>query len=114
MISKTEYETAIAQKKSCEELITQYHKEQQNLFDQRLKDNPIFTDEELRYSATARCLCGAGLAYPKACGMNHYWECSSILKGVADTTVPHTAQLPFMFYSIKGESEYNGSTREGK
>lgn len=76
--------------------------------------------ERLTYAATARCKCGAGLAYdpyqedrpgspfrgPDA------WECSALLlsptpptqytKGMLDS---HTAPLPFSYYEIKSENQ---------
>jgi hypothetical protein len=33
----------------------------------KLKTNSVFTDDELVYAATARCKCGAGLAYLRHC-----------------------------------------------
>lgn len=72
----------------------------------------VFTDGELRYAATARCPCGAGLAYPPDAVPEDgpfrywsYWDCSAILKGTADPAVQHTAQLPFAFYEIKCEAQ---------
>lgn len=78
-----------------------------------------FTEDELRYAATKRCPCGAGLAYPPNGEPKDgpfefwsYWDCSEILKGTADTSVEHTAQLPFTFYEIKSEEQpsANGAT----
>lgn len=111
MVTKEEYDLAIKQEKEAKEVIHQYHKEKLERFDQRMKDNPIFTDDELHYSATNLCPCGHGLAYPKECGTHHYWDCSAILKGIADKSVKHTDQLPFAFYDVKGESERRGTTR---
>lgn len=103
MISKERYEEAIAQGEESQKVIGQFHQEKREAFNKRLKENPIFTDEELTYSATSLCPCGHGLAYPKDCGGGHYWDCSAILKGIADKSAEHTAQLPFSFHSIKGE-----------
>lgn len=111
MISQEEYQKAGVQKKEAEEIISTYCKEQDEAFQKRLAENPIFTDEELYYSATSLCPCGHGLAYPKNCSPHHYWDCSAILKGIADPKVHHTAKLPFVFYDVKGESERNGTTR---
>lgn len=43
-----------------------------------------YTDEELKYAATSRCVCGAGLAYPR----DHddamelqAWVCSRVMRG---------------------------------
>jgi len=78
---------------------------------------------DLTYAATARCPCGAGLAYNKSCQLedtparwpyNGYWDCSAILLGSANHAVQHTAQLPFAFYNIKSEgqpSARGGTTR---
>lgn len=70
------------------------------------------TDAELVYAATSRCLCGAGMAYPKGIGGRGYWDCSDILTGRASTLVKHEARLPFMFYEIKSENQpsANGAT----
>ena len=111
MISEEEYKEACKQLDSAQKVINKYHKEEQQRFDLRLKNNPVFTDEELFYSAYSLCPCGHGLAYPKGCGPGHYWDCSAILKGIHDKSVTHTGQLPFTFYDIKGESERNGTTR---
>ena len=111
MISEKQYIEAKIQLEKAQEVINSFHKEKGKAFEQRLKDNPIFTDEELIYSAYTLCPCGYGLAYPKDCGGNHYWDCSAILKGIADKEVTHTDQLPFVFYSIKGENERIGTTR---
>ncbi len=45
----------------------------------------IYTDEELRYSATCRCECGARMAYAKHEDLVDVscWECSDILTGRA-------------------------------
>lgn len=71
----------------------------------------IYHDEDLRYSATARCPCGAGLAYPiDLFDPRGAWDCADILTGRA---VPkglpgaktHTARLPFAFYDIRSEDQ---------
>lgn len=91
------------------------HQQKQNAFKQRLKDNPIFTEDELLYAARNRCDCGHGLAYPKECGIDHYWDCAGILLGVQDNTIRHTAKLPFMSYDIKSEDQPSafGATTRG-
>ena len=111
MINEQEYLTATSKREESQKIINKYHKEQSDEFEKRLDNNPIFKDEELLYSAYTLCPCGHGLAYPKNCNFNHYWDCSAILKGIADKNVKHTAQLPFAFYDIKSESEYRGTTR---
>jgi len=105
MISKAEYEAHIEQIKSSQAIINAYHLQEDEAFAQRLKDNPIFTDDELRYAAYTRCPCGHGLAYPKNCGPRHYWDCSAILKGIADHNLKHTDRLPFTFYEVKSEDQ---------
>lgn len=105
MVSKEEYDAAVAQKDAAEKVMRAYWMESAERFNKRLATNPIFTDSELFYSRSARCPCGAGLAYPKGCGASHYWDCSAILKGTEDKTVVHTDQLPFSMYDIKGERD---------
>lgn len=70
-------------------------------FDQR------FTDDELIYSATASCECGAGYAYPKHSGMHGRWICSSILKAEEKALPPtkHSGDLPFSMYDVKSEGQ---------
>lgn len=113
MISQEQYEEAIKQRVEAEKIINCYHTEKIDAFSQRMKGNPVFSDEELLYSATALCPCGHGLAYPKDCGINHYWDCSAILRGIADPNVEHTGKLPFAFYNIKSENAQRGTTRVG-
>jgi hypothetical protein len=73
--------------------------------------HPGFSDDELLYAAKNRCDCGAGLAYPRDCGMHWRWECSAILRGEAPAGTSHSGPFPFIFYDIKGEGVYNGTTR---
>lgn len=115
MITEQQYTEAVAQRKQAETIINEYHKQSDVAFKERLESGVPFTDDELRYSAVALCPCGHGIAYPKNCPMNHYWDCSAILKGIADPSVKHTDQLPFMFYEIKSEDQpsANGSTTRG-
>lgn len=115
MISEQEYKEAIQKKDEAENVIQQFHREKLDSFDYRMKTNPIFTDDELIYSANSLCPCGYGLAYPKGCGPFHYWECSGILKGIADKSVPHSDRLPFAVYEIKSEQQpsANGMTTRG-
>jgi hypothetical protein len=111
MITEEQYNNALQTIKDCEQITQQYHKEKWEAFENRLKDNPIFTDDELHYSRHTLCPCGHGLAYPKNCGPFHYWDCSAILKGIANKNVEHTGRLPFTTYDIKGERE--GETTRG-
>lgn len=111
MITREQYEAAYEAKKQAEETINQFFKEKAERFNERMESNPIFSDEELVYSATSLCPCGHGLAYPKDCTPFHYWDCSAILRGTADESVTHEGRLPFTFYDIKSESAYRGTTR---
>lgn len=103
MISEPELNDARQRKNDAEAIIAQYHREQSAAFEERVKTNPVFTDSELIYSRDSLCPCGHGLAYPAACGPGHYWDCSAILKGIADPQVKHCGQMPFAFYEIKSE-----------
>lgn len=84
--------------------------------------------ERLVYAATARCPCGAGLAYDPAGEVGgddspfhrpNAWDCSAILLGTASPkgepgSVQHTGVLPFSFYNIKPENQpsaYGATTR---
>jgi hypothetical protein len=79
----------------------------------------IYTIAELVFAATARCECGAGIAYPRDAepyGESAYWDCSAILTGKAVPTgepgsVKHTDKLPFMFYEIKSEDQPSAQGR---
>ena len=115
MISKNEYEAAIATKKASELTINAYRKQEQDSFEARWDrfrfKNEYFSDSDLIYSAGARCSkCGAGLAYPRKCGFKHQWTCSDVLKGIG-TDSGHEA-LPFAFYEVKSEEQpsANGAT----
>lgn len=72
----------------------------------------VYTDDELRYAAYARCECGAGIAYPKGRDFRdvNCWDCSDILTGRAlekdpECKIVHTGPLPFAFYEIKSEDQ---------
>lgn len=67
----------------------------------------------LIYAATARCKCGAGLAYRNG---DTAWDCSDILRGVAipsgqPGSVMHSDRFPFVFYEIKGENQPSAEGR---
>ena len=79
------------------------------------------TDDDLVYAATARCPCGAGLAYvpggrhPTGVPIHGYWECGDVLLGRAKPDGTHQ-RYPFVFYEIKGErqpSARGATTRPG-
>lgn len=111
MITKEQYDQAVKRLDEAQEIINTFNKELMEAFEKRMKENPLFTDDELIYSAEILCPCGHGLAYPKGCGIHHYWDCSAILKGIANQPAEHTAQLPFSVFDIKAESESRGTTR---
>lgn len=115
MITEDEYTAAIAAKNAAEATITQYHSEKVGAFEERLRTNPVFKDEELIYAAYILCPCGHGMAYPRGCGPLHYWDCSAILRGIADKEVEHAGQQPFTMTNIKSEQQASahGATTRG-
>lgn len=114
-ITKEQFEEAIRAKEEADKLINAYLKQEQAKFDERLLAGTPFTDDELIYAATSLCPCGHGVAYPKGCNPHHYWDCSAILKGIADPGVQHIGKLPFALYEIKSEGQpsANGATTRG-
>lgn len=75
-------------------------------------DTRTLKESDLVYSATARCCCGAGLAYINNChmikGAEHAWDCSDILinRAIAkeqEGFLRHTDLYPFAFWKIKSE-----------
>lgn len=98
-------------------------KEASRLHDEELKAKPIA--ERLVYAATARCLCGAGMAYDPVAvdensvfvgALSNFWGCSAILLGTADPAVKHTDKLPFAFWNLKSETQPSagGATTRAK
>lgn len=72
-----------------------------------------YSDYELIYAATARCRCGAGMAYPmdqddsvKLCA----WLCSDVLKGTNRDVLIHD-DLPWAFYKVREETSINNCSR---
>lgn len=68
-----------------------------------------YEDIDLIYSATARCKCGAGLAYPT----NHdeafkiaAWVCSFALKN-ADASPEDHQSFPWFMYKVREETSVN-------
>lgn len=113
MITRDEYESAIKKRDESEEVIRVYHQEQATIFNKRMEENPIFTLDELIYSAFTKCKgCGSGLAYPRNCGPNHYWDCGDVLLGKIKNPGKEHAQFPFMYFEIKSEQQpsANGAT----
>lgn len=105
-VTTEQYAAAIKTIDDAKAIVSAFHKQEADAFDARLKSGAPFTDDELVYSRSTRCPCGAGLAYPKACGPMHYWDCAAILKDQArGAGVQHTDQKPFTFWDIKGERD---------
>ncbi len=76
-------------------------------------DDKPMTADDLTFSATARCKCGAGFCYPKFVhDMHGQWLCSAIILGTAEAGSEHDAAKPFVFWDIKGERQpsANGAT----
>lgn len=109
MITEKQYKETLDEIERLEKIIDDYHEQKANEFIKRhedfLKGKSFYKDDELRFSKTTLCPCGFGLAYPKGCGGNHYWDCAGVLKGTADKGVEHCGELPFVFYDIKSEDE---------
>lgn len=65
-----------------------------------------FTVFELTFAAGARCVCGAGMAYPDDISpYSGAWYCSNILLGRATPGTEHSPAYPFSFYSVKSEGQ---------
>lgn len=78
-------------------------------------------ESELRYAATVRCACGAGLAYFKGelatkPWTKLQWDCADVLTGRA---IPkgqpgskiHSGPFPFVFFEIKSEDQPSANGR---
>lgn len=108
MITKAQYEDAIAKMSEAKETIRAYRNQPDEDFKARWerfkKNDEFFTDVDLIYSAGAKCdKCGAGLAYPKASQSLHQWFCSNFLKGVFKDK--GHSEYSFDFYEIKSEND---------
>lgn len=78
-----------------------------------MKDMKKYTDKELLYSATSRCKCGAGLAYPlktEEALRIRAWVCSEALKGGLELGSQHEA-YDFAFYKIREETSINNTCK---
>ncbi len=65
-----------------------------------------YSDKDLLYSATSRCKCGAGLAYPDNTDdalRIGAWVCADALKGASG----EHESFPFAFYKIREETSIN-------
>jgi len=111
------------QKKPLEEKLHKIYQQEQTTVEAKLKrcnaGKDKFTTDELIFSATARCECGAGLAYPIGIGIHGCWDCADILLGKAipagqEGSKTHSGSMPFAFYEIKSENQpsaYGATTR---
>lgn len=71
-----------------------------------------YTDHDLLYAATARCTCGAGLAYPldhDSAMKMQAWTCSAVLK--AEVESEGHVSLPFVFWKVREETSINNLGR---
>lgn len=60
---------------------------------------------ELTFSSSARCRCGAGLAYPTdGTKISGSWECSAVLLGESEASPAHES-YPFAFYNIESDNQ---------
>lgn len=119
-MSKNEYELR-AEKKTLmaeREAVSQRLKDlDQELFqlEKKIEDavrGRGLTPADLRYAATTRCQCGAGMAYPKNMSnpIQGAWTCSAVLlqEGSQDQ---HDDPLPFAFYEVKSEDQPSAGGR---
>ena len=104
------------QAKTLEERVVELRAQASKLRIEELQAQPI--EDRLVYAASARCACGAGLAYDPAGESGRpasgYFDCSAILLDHADQAVKHEARLPFVFYEIRTErqpSAHGATTR---
>lgn len=82
-------------------------------------DRTSTAHEQLRYSATARCRCGSGLAYNRETigqekMLDQAWVCAAVLLGeVPDVPEQHGKhdQFPFFMYEIKDEGQPSAEGR---
>jgi len=81
------------------------------------RNSGTYRASDLMWAATARCGCGAGLAYPHNAGMNSAWVCSAVLMGDPNIRRDIThGHYPFVFYEIKSDcqpSARGATTRPG-
>ena len=109
MISRQRYEIACHQYAESQEIMEAYSRERKERFEKRQADDYEWLDNELVYSASRRCECGAGLAYPEGCPDGWYWECSAVLKGVGGDG-RHSGRLFFIYCDVEKEGS-GGRTR---
>lgn len=107
--------------KSCEAALEAARKDLHDAHRAELAAKAV--SERIVYAASARCSCGAGLAYDPLAEdqgsvfngpLSGYWDCSAVILGTADESVKHTDRLPFAFWSVKEEgqpSAFGATTR---
>lgn len=61
--------------------------------------------DDLVYAASARCICGAGMAYDFKKRTQRYWCCSTVLLGRARSEEIHTDPLHYVQYKIIAENQ---------
>jgi len=95
--------------KGLNESLEKIYAKEENIVSDRiakaLKGHGDFTLDELKFAATVRCQCGAGMCYPDNISVWGAWYCSSILMGSADRNAVHTSSLPFNLYEVKSETQ---------
>lgn len=114
-LKRAELDAAEAALKPIKAELDALVKKRENLISERIKlakkGFGNFSGEELIFAATARCSCGAGLAYPPHGPIyTGEWLCSAILQGNAlpaadPDSVVHDSGFPFSVYEIKSERE---------
>lgn len=61
------------------------------------------TQSDLVYAASARCFCGARLAYNRNLRAHRVWMCSALLLEEEEPETKHTDPLPYAKYKILSE-----------
>lgn len=71
-------------------------------------DDRAYTNDEIIYSATARCPCGSGLAYVRDCGAFSSWYCAAALRHDLPNPDPFDGkhhEYPFVEWKILSEEQ---------
>lgn len=102
-MTREQDDAVLAQAQEIERKRSEEYRAKAEATERRLNgEGEPFKDEDLVYSAGARCQCGAGMAYPADTSMNGAWHCSAWLK---TRTGEHSASMPFAFWSVRSESQ---------
>lgn len=105
-----------AQLKPLQQRQRELREQQSNEVEKRIKLSHAgkgdFKLNELRFAAFDRCSCGAGMAYPVNISPSGSWDCSAILRGLAEAGSTHSSSMPFAFWEVKSEDQpsANGHT----